>query len=159
MSATRKVAVRLPSSVLPGADWADAFEIDLPDRRLTAIEAARLTLGRMPGWVRRLMAVRNALGRIVGLKTGSEPSAADHKEKIGIFPVLSTSDREVVLGFDDWHLDFRVVVEAVPLGDQGTRLRATTLVQRKNLFGRLYIGVVRPFHRMIVPTALRGALV
>ena len=158
MSATREVAVRLPSPALPGADWADAFEIDVHDRRLTAINAARLTLGRMPDWVRRLMTVRNALGRIVGLKTGAEPGAPDHKEKIGIFPVLSTSDREVVLGFDDWHLDFRVVVEAVPLGDQGTRLRATTLVQRKNLFGRLYIGVVGPFHRMIVPTALRGAV-
>ena len=73
MSRARKVPAGLPDPALPGADWADAFEIDLRDRRLTAIEAARLTLGRMPGWVRGLMAVRNALGRIVGLKTGSEP--------------------------------------------------------------------------------------
>jgi hypothetical protein len=158
MSATREVPVRLPSSILPGADWADAFEIDLQDRRLTAIDAARGTLGRMPGWVRRLLAIRNALGRLVGLKTGSEPPEPGQLEKIGMFPVLSASDREVVLGFDDWHLDFRVVVEALRHGEQGTRLRATTLVRRKTLFGRLYIGLVGPFHRMIVPATLRSAL-
>lgn len=158
MPSTREVPVRLPSPILPGADWADAFEIDLGDRRLTAIDAAHMTLGRMPGWVRHLMTIRNTLGRLVGLKTGSEPPAPGQTEKIGIFPILSTSDGEVVLGFDDWHLDFRVIVEATDQGEQGTRLRATTLVKRKNLFGRLYIGLVRPFHRMIVPAALRSAV-
>ena len=158
MSSPREVPVRLPSPILPGADWADAFEIVLQDRRLTAIDAARVTLGRMPGWVRRLMAIRNALGRLVGLKTGSEPLAPGQTDKIGMFPVLTASDREVVLGFDDWHLDFRVVVEAADEGEQGSRLKATTLVKRKNLFGRFYIGLVRPFHRMIVPAALRSAV-
>jgi hypothetical protein len=74
-----------------------------------------------------------------------------------MFPVLSTSDHQVVLGFDDWHLDFRIVMEAAE-SKQGTRLRATTLVRRKNLFGRLYIALVGPFHRMIVPAALRSAV-
>lgn len=158
MSSPREVSVCLPSLILPGADWADAFEIDLHDRRVTAIEAAHLTLGRMPAWVRGLMTVRNALGRIVGLKTGSEPLAAGQMAKIGMFPVLFAGERLVVLGFDDWHLDFRVVVEAADRGEQGTRLRATTLVKRKNLFGRLYIGLVRPFHRIIVPAVLRSAV-
>ena len=43
MSSPREVPVRLPSPILPGADWADAFEIVLQDRRLTAIDAARVT--------------------------------------------------------------------------------------------------------------------
>ena len=156
MSQTRAVPVRLPDSILPDADWADAYEIVLPDRRLTAIEATRLTLGRMPGWARRLLTVRNMLGRLVGLKTGSEPLPSGH-QKIGIFPIISQSDRQVVLGFDDWHLDFRVVVDVADHGDTGSRLRTTTLVKRKNLFGRFYIGLVTPFHKMIVQTALRSA--
>lgn len=156
MSSVRAVTVALPHPDLPDADWADCFETELAGQRLTALEAARLTLGRMPQWVRRLMALRNALGRLVGLKTGSEPLAPGQKEKIGMFPVLSTSDDQVVLGFDDWHLDFRIIMEAAEI-EQGTRLRATTLVRRKNLFGRLYIGLVGPFHRKIVPAALRSA--
>ncbi|MGV3549164.1 DUF2867 domain-containing protein [Rhizobium sp.] len=157
MPQTREVPVALPDPALPDADWADAFEIDIADRRLTAPEAARLTLGRMPQWVRGLMALRNALGGIVGLKTGSEPLQPGQIEKIGMFPILSQSDTRVVLGFDDWHLDFRVVVDVVDHGKAGTRLRATTLVKRRNLFGRAYIGLVGPFHRIIVPAALRSA--
>ena len=156
MSSIRSVAVKLPHARLPEADWADCFEIDISDRRLTAMEAARLSMGRMPDWVRRLMALRNFFGRFVGLKTGSEPAPSPSEDRIGMFPVLSKSDTEVVLGEDDWHLDFRLVMEVADLGS-GTRLRATTLVRRKNLFGRFYIGLVTPFHRLIVPVALRGA--
>jgi hypothetical protein len=156
MSSIRSVAVKLPHTRLPDADWADCFEVDINDRRLTAMEAARLSIGRMPGWVRRLMALRNFLGRFVGLKTGSEPAPPPREDRVGMFPVLSRSATEVVLGEDDWHLDFRLVIEVADLGT-GTRLKATTLVRRKNRFGRFYIGLVTPFHKMIVPVALRGA--
>ena len=157
MSSIRRTAVKLPHVALPDADWADCFEMDIPDRRLTAIEAAHLSLGRMPGWVRRLMALRNGLGRLFGLKTGAEPPLLPHKDKIGMFPILSQNEQEVVLGLDDWHLDFRLVISVSDIGEHGSRLSAMTLVQRKNLFGRFYIGLVTPFHRMIVPVALRGA--
>jgi hypothetical protein len=157
MSPIRTVAVKFPHAVLPDADWADCFEMDIPDRRLTAIEAARLSLGRMPGWVRQLLVLRNGLGRLVGLKTGAEPASSPSESRIGMFPILSQSDRQVVLGLDDWHLDFRLVISVADFGPSGTRLTATTLVERKNLFGRFYIGLITPFHKMIVPTALRNA--
>ena len=157
MSSIRTVAAELPHTSLPDADWADCFETNIPHRRLTAIEAANLSLGRMPGWVRRLMALRNFLGRLVGLKSGAEPPFPSRKHKIGMFPVLSQNEREVVLGLDDWHLDFRLVIDVAYFGDHGTRLRALTLVRRKNVFGRFYIALVTPFHKMIVPVALRGA--
>jgi hypothetical protein len=156
MSSIRSVPVKLPHIRLPEADWADSFEIDINDRRPTAIEAAHLSMGRMPAWVLRLTALRNFLGRFVGLKTGAEPALA-RQDRIGMFPVLSQSEREVVLGLDDWHLDFRLVVEVADLGGKGTRLKVTTLVRRKNLFGRFYIGLVTPFHKVIVPVALRSA--
>ena len=157
MSSIRSIAVKLPHIRLPDADWADCFEIDINNRRLTAIEAARLSMGRMPDWVRRLVALRNFLGHFVGLKAGSESAPSPHQDKISIFPLLSQSEREVVLGLDDWHLDFRLVIEVADLGEHSTRVRATTLVQRKNLFGRFYIGLVTPFHNVIVPVVLRGA--
>ena len=62
MSSARSIAVKLPHARLPDADWADCFEIDINNRRLTAIEAARLSMGRMPDWVRRLVGLRNFLG-------------------------------------------------------------------------------------------------
>lgn len=151
------VPVHLPDLHLTHADWADAFEIVIRDRRINALEAARLSLGRIPAWARRLMAIRNGLASLVGLKTGSEPPQPGELGRIGMFPVLQATDEEAVLGLDDWHLDFRLVVTARPMGS-GTCIRMTTLVARKNLFGRIYIGVVTPFHRLIVPASLRGAL-
>lgn len=157
MSGICEVSVDRPHPALPGADWADAYEIELAGQRLSAIEAARRTLGSMPAWARRLLALRNAIGRFVGLKTGAGRSIGEG-QRIGMFPILAESPRQVVLGLDDWHLDFRIVVDAVDDGNGGTRLRTTTLVRRKNYFGRLYISAVTPFHRLIVPLTLRGAL-
>jgi hypothetical protein len=157
MSATREVSPVLPDPALPKADWADAFEIEVPGRRLSAMDASRVTLGRVPAWARRLLSLRNGLARLAGLKTGPSRQAAKDGA-IGMFPILFESPQRVVLGLDDWHLDFRIVVEVEADGGTGTRLRTTTLVRRKNLFGRLYIGLVTPFHRLIVPATLRGAL-
>jgi hypothetical protein len=68
---------------------------------------------------------------------------------IGIFPVLSQSERQVVVGFDDRHLDFRIVIDVEETGG-GRRVSAMTLVQRKILIGQIYIAVITPFHNLIV---------
>jgi hypothetical protein len=149
------IAVKLPDPRLPGADWADSFEILVPVAELSAVEAAQLSIGRMPGWVHWLTRLRNLLVRPLGLKTGADP-AVPSGERIGIFPVLSRDDASVVLGLDDWHLDFRLIVETRQEGSH-TSLRATTLVKRKNLFGRVYILFVTPFHKLIVRRALLAA--
>ncbi len=73
---------------------------------------------------------------------------------IGIFPVLSETPDRLVAGFDDHHLDFRVVVDVAASG-QGQQVTATTLVRTHNLFGRAYLAVILPFHRLIVRTMLR----
>ncbi|CUX09346.1 conserved hypothetical protein [Agrobacterium tumefaciens str. CFBP 5621] len=59
-----------------------------------------------------------------------------------------------MLGFDDRHLDFRIVVDLEERGN-GQMVIVTTIVRRKNLFGRLYLLVVEPFHRRIVPATMR----
>ncbi len=40
------------------------------------------------------------------------------------------------------------------LGEARQRISATTLVETHNLLGRLYLAIVKPFHRMIVPAML-----
>jgi Protein of unknown function (DUF2867) len=60
----------------------------------------------------------------------------------------------LVAGFDDKHLDFRVVVD-VAAADHGRRVTATTLVLTHNLLGRAYLTVILPFHRLVVRALLR----
>jgi hypothetical protein len=109
-------------------------------------------LGRSPRWIRTLMALRDCLVTPFGLKTSS--AAGTHADAIGIFPVLSDTPNRLVAGFDDSHLDFRVVVDVVP-SDQGQRVTATTLVLTHNRLGRAYLAIILPFHRLIVRAMLR----
>jgi hypothetical protein len=66
---------------------------------------------------------------------------------------VSASPEQVVMGFDDAHLDFRVVVE-VTSNCRRQQVTATTFVRTRNHLGRLYLAAVKPFHRMIVPAML-----
>jgi hypothetical protein len=59
-----------------------------------------------------------------------------------------------VAGFNDHHLDFRVVVDVAALAD-GQEVTTTTLVKTRNWPGRTYLMVIMPFHRLISRTLLR----
>jgi hypothetical protein len=146
------VKPHLPHPALPTANWADCYEVEVNASHLSAIDAARIAVGRFPLWVRLLMRMRNAATSLVGLKPATAHSSSDI-EMIGIFPVVSNTDSEVVLGFDR-HLDFRIVIEVRNAGGTRRIVSATTLVNRKILLGRIYIAVVTPFHRLIVVSML-----
>jgi hypothetical protein len=73
---------------------------------------------------------------------------------IGIFPILSQAPDRLVAGFDDRHLDFRVVVDVAPSGP-GQQVTATTLVLTHNMLGRIYLAIIKPFHRLVVAAMLR----
>ena len=147
--------VSLPHPLLPAADWADRFTLGLPVGNLTAREAARLALEHPPAWVRGLMMMRNALVAPFGLRGAAEKVKTSDTE-IGGFPVISVSDDRVVLGFDDRHLDFRIVIDVRQDRPSGQTLSVMTLVHRNNLFGRLYLATVMPFHKLIVRRMLSG---
>ncbi|WP_349436166.1 DUF2867 domain-containing protein [Pararhizobium sp. A13] len=148
------VPVTLPHPALPNADWADCYELWVQGKALTATSAAEQTLGDFPAWVRALMWLRNAMVSPFGLK-GSGHHPATPQDMIGFFPVLSRSDEQIVLGFDDTHLDFRIVADIRQVGDAEQIVSVTTLVYRKILMGKIYIAVITPFHRLIVRTMLQ----
>ena len=69
---------------------------------------------------------------------------------------MSETRERLVAGFNDRHLDFRVVVDVAPSGEgKGQNVTATTLVLTHNWLGRAYLAVIMPFHRLIVPAMLR----
>ena len=143
---------RLPHPALPSADWADCYAVTTPNHDATALDLARKMFGRSPRWVGLLLSLRNRIVGLFGLKS-AELGIAEG-ERIGAFPVVSARDDQVVLGFDDSHLNFRIVWHVTAAGSQAWKLAVTTLVDRHNLFGRIYIFVITPFHKLIVRTLL-----
>lgn len=147
-----------PESVLAGAQFADRYVLTTDGPALTAIAAAERFLGRTPPWISRLMRLRNLAVRPFGLKTGQEPDARP-ESRIGLFPLISEAPGRVVLGLDDRHLDFRILVEVSELGAGRQEVAASTIVKTHNLFGRTYLAIVMPFHRIIVPAMLAQLLI
>jgi len=149
-----EVAPRIDSSMLlAGAQFMDAFRLEVGGAQLDARRAAERMMARAPRWVDALLTVRNLLVAPFGLKTsGDAPTAA--RDIIGIFPVVSETPDRLVAGFNDRHLDFRVVVD-VATTERGQSVTATTLVLTHNWLGRTYLAIILPFHRLVVRAMLR----
>lgn len=112
---------------------------DLPPR-----EAAEV-FTTFPDWVRFLMRIRRVATAPFGLMNDG-PGTQDG---IGIFPVETDTGTEVIAGFNDRHLNFRVSI----LSHDG-RISAATWVHPHNLGGRLYLAAIMPFHKLIVRNGL-----
>ncbi len=145
--------VTLPHPDLPSADWADSYCVRLDRNDLDPMEVARDLMGRAPRWVGTLLKIRNRIVGLFGLKSAELELTG--QDKIGGFPVIDHDGERVLLGFDDKHLDFRIIVTVEPEGAGHQHVSLTTLVNRHNLFGRIYILVVTPFHKLIVKTFLK----
>jgi hypothetical protein len=140
-------------ALLAGAQFADAFRIGITDPALDARHAAERMMARQPRWAEVLVSLRNTLVAPLGLKTsGATPSAPG--EMIGIFPIISETPDRLIAGFNDSHLDFRVVVDVGTSG-AARNVTLTTVVLTHNWFGRTYLAVIMPFHRLIAPALLR----
>ena len=92
------------------------------------------------------MTLRGHHGRPLWAFSAKGPKAPD---KIGEFPVESETGSEIVAGFNDRHLDFRVSV----MSSDGA-VSLATWVRRHNLGGRLYLALIMPFHVAIARDAL-----
>ena len=115
-------------ALLAGAQFADAFCVEVRDNDLDARHAAERMMARQPRWAEALLTLRNLLVAPLGLKT-SGAGLAPPRDMIGIFPVVSQTPDRLIAGFNDRH--------------------------PHNWLGRTYLAIIMPFHRLIVPALLR----
>jgi hypothetical protein len=119
----------------------------------------------LPNWFRQLLILRDRIVAPFGLRPSG---AADRKpieikpvyavgEKIARFTLFGQNDAEIVTGGDDKHLDFRVSVRRWTEAG-ANRVALTTTVSPHNFFGRAYLFVILPFHRLGVRTLLANAV-
>ncbi len=130
-------------------DFSDAYQGHVAQPHTTAIQAARAIFENPPRFAVVLMAIRNAIVQLFGLKTPNELDHAGSSHRmVGIFPLLSESHQEVIIGGNDKHLDFRICI-SIHENKSGCELTMSTLVSFNNLFGKIYLFMVMPFHRML----------
>lgn len=146
MSVGQVIATELPQSsrlhgmVGPG-DFLDCYAVaaDVSPRR-----AAEIVVD-FPGWARVLLRLR----RVVTAPFGLSNDGPEADDKLGPFPVLYEDAGEIVAGFDDRHLNFRVSVLS-----QNGRVHLATWVHPHNVAGRIYLAAIMPLHIAIARNAL-----
>ena len=131
---------RLHAHVRHG-DFLDCYSTaaNLPPRNAAQVITA------FPGWARTLLALRRVLVTPFGLRH----EGPDDGDRIGPFPVTAETPEEIIAGFDDAHLDFRICVHCA----QG-RVSLATWVHPHNIGGRAYLALIMPFHIAIARNAL-----
>ncbi len=148
-----KVAPPRDSAILSwydGADLVDAYAVRRPaGAPADAGAIAALVMARPPAFFRILLRLRDAIMARFGVKT-TDQLRRDDRPRVDFFPILSRDTREIVLGEDDRHLDFRL---SLLLGADD-QVIATTAVRCHNTLGRAYLATIKPFHVLIVRTLL-----
>jgi len=151
------------AAVYSSVNLADAYTIELPPGASTDPEQlARFIFSHQPAWINGLVSVRDALVAGLGLKTARQLEslgAMNKGSRVGFFKIYSTTPTEIVLGEDDKHLDFRlsVLCSGRPLPTGKAHLTMSTVVHCHNRFGRFYLHLIAPFHRLVVQASLRRA--
>lgn len=150
------------AACLAGAYFSDAFVLRVAAVDRPALAYYLQAVRRTPRWVDFLMAMRNRVARIAGLKDlgamtdlDAGKQASDYRvgERIGIFSILYLSEQEVILGDADKHLDVKVSVCKIGSGAE-LSITVSTVVHVHNLLGRLYLLPVIPLHKLIVPAVI-----
>lgn len=146
-----EIEIDLPHPALAQADWADCYAIEVAESFDTALDAANAIVSNFPKWTYPALVLRQVLVTPFGLK-GSE-KAKSNIGKVGVFPIISEKQDRIIAGFNDSHLDFRIVVD-IGNTEAAQRVSLATLIKRHNLLGKAYLQTVLPFHRAIIRSAL-----
>ncbi len=152
-------------------DYIDSFQGILLDceNKFKPLDIGKAFFTSGPKWVVKLFNLRNKIVSVFGLKTSGnvvdrqqqlDNFKCEPGEQLGLFKVFIKTDNEVIIGEDDKHLNFRVslFLDNSKTDKSIKDLTISTTVEFNNWFGRLYFLPVRPFHKFIVPTILKGII-
>ncbi len=147
---------------LPESDFADCYQFDDQWPDLNAMQTFLALMARTPGWMNALMAMRNQIVRLFGLKHLGDLSAIAHTkpasayrlgDRVGIFSLRRVQDDEVIVWDNDKHLHVQVSVLKHQVNGK-SKVSLSTVAHIHNRLGRCYMAIVGPVHGIIVPRML-----
>lgn len=129
------------------ADYMDTFSREITLKQaLTPSEFRKRAFCQLPKWIDRLMQLRNAIVKSIGLDTESRFTEM----------IYASNANEEIFGMPDKHLTFHVSMWCGEYKDGKQELRITTVVKYNNWFGRVYFFIIKPFHGIIVRSILKN---
>ncbi|MFY9084439.1 DUF2867 domain-containing protein [Aliarcobacter cryaerophilus] len=135
-------------------DYMDTFSVeltrdsDIKDLYLCLVNTKSRT-------IEFLMSLRNKIMSLFGFKTeiinSNNIKDIQVGNKVGFFNIYFINEHEIIAGEEDKHLNF-----LVSFYKRDTTLIVTTLVKYNNIFGKIYMTFVKPFHKIVVKNMLKN---
>ncbi|MDR2131682.1 MAG: DUF2867 domain-containing protein [Odoribacteraceae bacterium] len=156
----------LARNYLP-ADYVDVFATEVhDDERLTPADLLIAVWTDFPKWVQRLFQLRDCIVKPFGLKTSADEKDFRHQfeeivrngGRFQLMNVLAKSANEIIVQLADTHLTAEMSVHTETSNANQLKINFITIVHFHNVWGKVYFFFVRPFHKMIVKTALKRSI-
>ncbi len=136
------------------AYYTDSYATWLTRLNATPVELFKAIFAHRPTWMKRVIAARNWLAARLGLDapTVAETMSPSRDEvhavdgRIGGWHIFVLTDHELIAGRDNKHLDFRVSIMRETGAEISNGVVSTVCVVH-NVFGKIYLFFVLPFHR------------
>ena len=156
----------LSRELIGNAYFHDAYRVPLARPELGIVDIFFALFGHTPLWMKLLLIARNAAAGLVGSDVPTvgeimKPTVRSKYcvgEKIGPWPIFFIGDDEIVAGRDNKHMDFRLSVLKAIDGD-AMSVVVSTICTVHNVFGKLYLFFVVPFHRHGVRSLMSNVVV
>ena len=156
----------LSRELIGNAYFHDAYRVPLARPELGIVDIFFALFGHTPLWMKLLLIARNAAAGLVGSDVPTvgeimKPTVRSKYcvgEKIGPWPIFFIGDNEIVAGRDNKHMDFRLSVLKAIDGD-AMSVVVSTICTVHNVFGKIYLFFIVPFHRHGVRSLMSNAVV
>ncbi len=148
------------------AFFRDAYRVPLRRAQASVVDIFFGIFGHHPLWMKIALIVRNRVALCCGLDAPSafeilhpaRKSSYSVGDKIGPWPIFSLTPTELVAGHNDKHLDFRLSVLKLVANGASDSVVISTVCTTHNVFGKLYLFFVIPFHTWGVQRLLSSAV-
>lgn len=145
-------------------DYFDIYKTEFKNEKLDVeklINNFQKMSNNQPKWIKILMIIRNKIASLFGLKTTqlekpTTPKNIKIGEKLGLFQLFGITDNGIILGKNDKHLNFRLLVFYNEISKSIQIINFATLVKFNNQFGKFYFSLIKPFHKIIVKKMARN---
>ena len=156
----------LSRDLIRTAHFRDSYRAPLARPELGIVDIFFALFGHTPLWMKLLLIVRNTIAGLFGLEVPTvgeimKPEvrcAYSVGEKIGPWPIFSMAENEIVAGRNNKHLDFRLSVLKAMEGDTASVV-VSTICTVHNVYGKIYLFLIVPFHRHGVRSLISNAVV
>jgi hypothetical protein len=156
----------LDRRLIEAAYFRDSYRAPLNRPKASVVDIFTGLFAHHPIWMKILLIVRNRVAAFCGLDapTASEiihprfRSSYVVGDKIGVWPIFSLTETELVAGRDNKHLDFRLSVLRETDGETASVV-VSTICTVHNAFGKLYLFFIIPFHKWGVQRLISNAII